>query len=150
MVSKVPSSTEWRLGENVVLWLMECLTPSVSFDIFMSNYFTSFRLLILLGVNNIQATRVLKKNRLRKCTIIGDKQLQKKELWTERIKQKSSVTLTLVAYNDSSVIYITSFESWESKKFVQCWNKVEKKIQEQKPNQFHCYNKNMGLVNRMD
>ena len=50
---QVSSSTKWRLGENVVLWLMECLTPSVSFDIFMDNYFTSFRLLIQLGVKNI-------------------------------------------------------------------------------------------------
>ena len=32
-----------------------------------------------LGVNNIQATTVLYKNRLRKCTIIGEKQLQKKK-----------------------------------------------------------------------
>ena len=60
--SKVSSSTKWRLGENVVLWLIECLTPSVSFDIFMDNYLTSFRLLTLLGVNNIRATRVLRKN----------------------------------------------------------------------------------------
>ena len=45
----------------------------------MKNYFLTFRLLILLRVNNIRATRVLNKNRLRKCTIIGDKQLQKKE-----------------------------------------------------------------------
>ena len=44
----------------------------------MDNYFTSFRLLTLLGVNNIRATGVLNKNKLRKCTIIGDKQLQKK------------------------------------------------------------------------
>ena len=48
------------------------------------------------------------------------------------------------------MIYIASFGPYESKKFVQCWNKVEKKIQEQQPNQFHFYNKNMGLVNRMD
>ena len=57
---------------------MESLTPSVSFDIFMDNYFTSVRLLTHVGVNNIRATRVLNKNRLHKCTIIGDKQLQKK------------------------------------------------------------------------
>ena len=31
-----------------------------------------------LGVNNIRATGVLSKNRLRKCTIMGDKQPQKK------------------------------------------------------------------------
>ena len=75
--SKVFSST--KLRENVVLKLMECLTPSVSFDIFIDNYFTLARLFTHLGVNNIRATRVLNKNRLRKCNIIGDKQLRKKE-----------------------------------------------------------------------
>ena len=45
----------------------------------MDNYFTSFRLRTHIGVNNIRATGVLNKNRLRKWTIIGDKQLQKKE-----------------------------------------------------------------------
>ena len=63
------------------LRLMECLTPSVSFDLFMDNYFTSFRLLIILGVNNIRATSLLNKYRSCKCTIIGDKQLQKKGTW---------------------------------------------------------------------
>ena len=77
--SKVSSSTKWRLGEDVVLQLMECLTPSVRFDIVMDTYFTYFRLLTHVGVNNIRATPVLNKNRLRKYTIIGDKQLQKKE-----------------------------------------------------------------------
>ena len=77
--SKVFPSTIWRLGKNVVLPLMECLTSSVSFDILMDNYFTSFRLLIHLGVNNIRATRVQNKNGLRKRTITGDKQLRKKE-----------------------------------------------------------------------
>ena len=76
--SKVSSFTKWRSGENVVLRMMECLTATVSFDIFMDNYFTSFRLLTHLGVNNIRATRVLNKNSLRKVTIIGDKLLQKK------------------------------------------------------------------------
>ena len=59
---QVASSTKWRLGEHIVLRLVECLTPTVSFDIFMDNYFTSFRLLTHLGVNNIRAD-VLNKNR---------------------------------------------------------------------------------------
>ena len=41
---------------------MECLTPSVGFDTFMDNYFTYFRLITHLGVNNIRATGVLNKN----------------------------------------------------------------------------------------
>ena len=52
--SKVSSATKWKLGENVVLRLMEYLTPTVSFDIFMDNYFTSFRLLADHGVNTRQ------------------------------------------------------------------------------------------------
>ena len=58
---------------------MECLTSIVSIDIFMDNYFTSLRLLTHLGVNNIRVTRLLIKNRLRKYTIIGVKQLQKEK-----------------------------------------------------------------------
>ena len=77
--SIVSTFIKCKLGENVVLQLMEYLTASVSFEIFMDNYFTSFRLLTHLGVNNIRATRVLNKIRLRKCTITGDKHLQKKE-----------------------------------------------------------------------
>ena len=58
---------KWGLGDNVVLRLMECLTPTVSFDLFMDNYF------------NIRGRGVFNKNRLHKYTIIGDKQLEKKK-----------------------------------------------------------------------
>ena len=58
---------------------MECLTPTVSFGMLMDNCFTSFRLLTHLGVNIIRATGLFNKNRLRKCSSIGDKQLKKKK-----------------------------------------------------------------------
>ena len=45
---QVASSTNWGLGENVVLRLMKSLLPTI-----MNNYFTSFLLLTHLGVNNI-------------------------------------------------------------------------------------------------
>ena len=61
---------------------MECLTPSIRFETFMDNYFTSFCLLTHVGVNKIQATCVRNKNSLRKCTIIRDKQLKKRNLTT--------------------------------------------------------------------
>ena len=47
---KASSSFERRSGENVVLRLMEYLTPTVSFDMFMG---TSFHMRTHLGVNNI-------------------------------------------------------------------------------------------------
>ena len=90
--SKISSSTKWRLGESVVLCLMECLTPTVSFDIFMDSY---FRLFTHFGVNYIRATRVFNKNRLCKCTIIWGKHLQKKKRghFEQRTSSKKVVQL---------------------------------------------------------
>ena len=51
---------------------MKCFTPIVSFDVSMGNYFTSFRLLIHIGVNNIRETGVLNKNRLANALSFGD------------------------------------------------------------------------------
>ena len=45
---QVASSTKWGLGDNVVLRLMECLIPAVSFNLFMGNYFSPFRLSLCL------------------------------------------------------------------------------------------------------
>ena len=45
----------------------------------MDNYFTSFCLHTHVGVSNVPATGALNKKRLRKYTLTGDKQLQKKE-----------------------------------------------------------------------
>ena len=61
------------------------------FDIFKDNYFTPFRLLTLLGVNNIRATSVLNKNSLLKCT--GDKHLQKSKrgYFEQRTSSKKTV-----------------------------------------------------------
>ena len=53
---QIASSSKW--GLLLILRLMECLPPTVSYHIFM-NYFTSFRLLTHLGNSNIRATGVL-------------------------------------------------------------------------------------------
>ena len=93
----------------------------------MNNYFTSFRLGLLchLGVSNIRATGVLNKNGLRKSTIIGHKQLQK----------KTKATLTVVGCSCNRAVYIASSKSSEPKRFARRLNKVERKyIQEQQPN----------------
>ena len=63
--------------KRFVLRLMECLPPNV-----MNNYVTCFSMPTHLGVNSIWATGVFSKNRLRKCTIVGDKQPQKRNVDT--------------------------------------------------------------------
>ena len=48
----------------------------------MLTCFISFYLFTHLGVNNVRATVVLNKNRLSKCTMIGDNQLQDRNVAT--------------------------------------------------------------------
>ena len=71
--------------------IMACLTAGASFDAFIGNYFTSFRLLTHLGVTNVRATRMLNRNRLRKCTTTGDKHLEKRNAATLNSANKAKV-----------------------------------------------------------
>ena len=90
---QVAAFIKWGLEENVVLRLMERLTTTFSVYIFMDNYFTTFCLLTDLGVINTLATGVLDINSLHKCTIIGNKQLQKKKRgpFEQRTSSKKAV-----------------------------------------------------------
>ena len=47
------SSTKWEYRENVVLRLIECLTPAFGLMYLWKKNFTSFCLLTHFGVNNI-------------------------------------------------------------------------------------------------
>ena len=96
---QVASFTKWGLEDNVVLWLMECLNPTVNFDLFIDNYFTSFSLFVLLThleVNNIRARGVFNKKRLRKYTIMEANNSKERNVATlnsvAHIKQKRCVT----------------------------------------------------------
>ena len=92
---QVPYSTRGGLENNNVLQFMECLTPTVSFNLFTDNYFTYFRLFICLpnpGVSNIQARCVFNKNSSRKNIINGENNCKKRNVITfnsaAHIKQK--------------------------------------------------------------
>ena len=88
----------------------------------MDNYFTAFCLLTLLGVNNIWATGVLNKNRLRKWAIVRDKQPQKKEMWTlwrAHIKQKKQCNFDSGWFQRKQApVYIVSSKFSEPKRFA--------------------------------
>ena len=151
---QVASSAKQGLGDNVVLRLMECLTPPVSFYLFMNHYFTSFRLFVCLPLElttfeqEVCSTKIGYANTLSS----GTNSCKKRNVATlnsaAHIKQKRCETC-VAGQNDSSELYIASSESCQHSRNL-FWNKVERKyIQEQQPNQFHCYNQNMGFVKRM-
>ena len=78
--SKVFSSTKWGFGENVVLRLMEFLTPSVGFDIFIDNYFTSFVSLPTLEVTAFEQQVCSTKTSYVNVLSVGANSCKKKEL----------------------------------------------------------------------
>ena len=80
--SKVSSSAKLRLGENVVRQLMECLTPGVSFDIFVDNYFTFVHLLAHLEINKIRVNRALNKKGYTNSLSLGIKGCKKRNVAT--------------------------------------------------------------------
>ena len=131
---------------------MENLTPSVSFDKFIDNYLTFFRLITHLGINNIRATCVLNKNMLRKIT--GDKLLRKKRSVStlnsahqaKKQRNRDSGWLERQHCNLHSFFWILRTQEIYSV-LEQSWKIY---IQDQQPNQFHCYNQNMSFVNRVD
>ena len=80
----------------------------------------------------------------------GDKKLQKKRK-VATLNSAHQAKRQCNFENGWLLVYVASSESSEPKRFVRCWNKVERKhIQKQRPNQFHCYNQNTDFVNRMD
>ena len=117
---------------------MECFPQTVSYHIFLENYFTSFRLLTHLGVNNFEATGVLNKNTLRKCIITWDKQSQKKECGCfEQLPLSQKVRCKFgsgLLERPHCVIHSFS-KSSKPKRFVLSLNKIERNYIQEKHQQ---------------
>ena len=82
-----------EIRKKAILQLIEYLTPTASFDIFMDNHFTSFRL--LTHHNKIRATRVLVTQMRYHWEQTAAKKKKHGHL-EQRTSSKSSVTLVVV------------------------------------------------------
>lgn len=96
------SAASWGLGEHVVLDLLEELPRGASYHVFIDNFFTSFRLHYHLHNNNIQATGVIRSNRLGRCSIQPQKSLEKKARGFFDQRTDDAGVLTVVGWNDNS------------------------------------------------
>ena len=131
---EVVSSTKWGLGDNIVLRLMECLTPIISFDLLMDNYFASFRLFVCwpaLELTEFEQVVCPSKIGYVNTLSSGINSCKKRNVATlnsaAHIKQKRCVT-SVAGYNDSRALYIASSESFQLKRnfcaVEQSWKKV--------------------------
>lgn len=150
--SKRSSAEKWGLGESVVLDLLEELPRNVSYHIFIDNFFTSFRLLDQLANNNIQATGVVRSNRLGSCTVESGKTLekQKRGFFTQRTDQSN--VLTVVGWNDNRAVYVASnaIGSRPVSQVLRYCRKSRSHISIDQPFLIRKYNKGMGGVDRCD
>ena len=113
---QVASFTKWGLRDNVVLRLMECLTPTVSCHLFMANYFTSFRIFVSLPTLELTICEQVvssTKTGYANTPPSGINSCNKKERANLKsaahIKKKRCVTCRL-GYNDSWAPYIAFSE----------------------------------------
>ena len=96
---------------------MKCLTPNVSFDLFMDNYFTSFRLFVCLPtleLTTLEREMCSTKIGSANTPSSGTNSCKKWNMTTlnsaAHIKQKRCVTY-VAGQNGSKVLYIASSES---------------------------------------
>ena len=113
----VASSTRWWLGYNIVLRLMECLTPTVTFGLFVDNYATPFRLFVWLPVLELRtfkqevcSTKIGYASTLSSVTNSCRKRNVATLNSASHIKQKRCITC-VPGYNNSRGLYISSSES---------------------------------------
>ena len=141
------------LGENGALQLIECLTWSVSFDVFMDNISHLFICLSTLKLTTLE-------QHLRSTKICYANALS---LGTNGCKKRNVATLNSANQAKKQCNFDSGWLEWQQWDFYsffwilwteeicslleQSWKKY---IQEQQPNQFHCCNHNMGFVTRMD
>ena len=122
------SAANFGLGESVVIDLISELPNSANYHIYMDNFFTSFRLLNHLFLNNIEATGVLRQNKLSNCPIIDPKQLMKKERGYSQQLFDETNNLTIVGWKDSKAVYVASnCMETKSPQSTSRWSKADKK-----------------------
>ena len=114
---QVASSMKWGLVDNVVLRLMECLAPTVSFDLFMDNYFISFRLFVCLPALELTTyeqevySRKIGYPNILSSGINTCKKRNVAILKSAAHDQQKGCVTCLAGQNDSRALYITSSES---------------------------------------
>lgn len=143
------------LGASVILQYADVLRKidgQASFHLFFDNFFTSIPLIDELGERGLKATGTIRENRLSKCPLPSNKELQKTDRGTYRFQSARSEQIVVCKWHDNSVVTVASnavkvLPTNEIKRFSQ---KEKKYIKVEQPATIKAYNENMGGVDRSD
>lgn len=140
------------VGGSVVTSLVAKLPDNFPVHVYMDNFFTSFKLLTALKDAGHQGTGTIRANRVENAPFQPLQDMKKTARGTyEQITDEKS-RVTLVRYNDNSVVTVASTcEGVTPLGSAQRWSSSEKKkVSIQQPACVQMYNRYMGGVDRLD
>lgn len=143
------------LGATVILQysdVLRRLDPNAPFHLCFDNFFSSVPLFEELRTRGFKATGTIRENRVSKCPLPTNKNMQKTERGSFEYRTTRAEEILVCKWNDNNVVTVCS----NSTK-VMPTNKVKRFSQKQKkhvlvdqPTLIKLYNENMGGVDRSD
>lgn len=140
------------LGGQVVLDLLSIVEKPENHQIFFDNFFSSYKLFTVLSEKGFYATGTIRENRTNNCPLESTKSIAKKERGTYDTVYDEGTRISLVRWNDNSVVTAISnqFNS-DPLSFTKRYSRKEKKeINVDQPNIIKMYNRHMGGVDLHD
>ena len=103
---KSPNTEGIPLGEHVVETALKICNNPVNYSVFFENFFSSYKLLVVLDVKGFRATGTMRNNRVKKCQLSEVSYMKKREKGLYNFRRTSN--LEIVWWNDNSVVTIGS------------------------------------------
>ncbi|CAI6377591.1 unnamed protein product [Macrosiphum euphorbiae] len=140
------------LGSEVVLGLLEIVDQPQLHRIFFDNFFTSYKLLLMLKEKHFFATGTVRDNRTGNCNLKSMKLMAKEPKGTFDFTFDSENGIGAVRWCDNAVVTMMSnVDTIEPIHAAKRYDrKLKKPISVQQPSMIYNYNKNMGGVDLHD
>ncbi|KAK9711703.1 Transposase IS4 [Popillia japonica] len=140
------------LGGGVVLDLLSILENPQNHQVFFDNFFSSYKLFSVLCEQGFYASGTIRDNRTSNCPLESVKSIAKKERGTHDCAYDQRTGISMVRWNDNSVVTIIS-NQFNSEPLcpTKRYNRKEKKyVSIDQPHVIKLYNKYMGGVDLHD
>lgn len=140
------------MGGQVVVDLLSIVPDPSKHQIFFDNFFSSFKLFDFLTKKGFFATGTIRENRTVRCPLENNKSFAKKERGSYVSAHDTNTGISLVRWNDNSVVtVISNHYNEEPLSTAKRYNrKARKEVSIGQPNVVKLYNKNMGGVDLHD
>lgn len=101
---------EKTLGTSAQFVTVLCRTipDGLHSQVFMDNFFTSIELIEYLKSKNLHVLGTIRKDRLRNCTLLGEKELKKRGRGSYDSKTAQDAGITVVSWVDNKVVILAS------------------------------------------